>query len=116
MSTNVKPDFTYREDQLLPPLGFLWKTYNKTIINFASGYTFQFQLVRFDGSVVLTKTTGITGYGVDPNVVVEPDTGWWSGLGGARYMIHLTAIDVNGKSRIFRIEDPPTIEIFSAPT
>ncbi len=111
-----QPDFTYREDQLLPPLGFHWKEYVngvETTIDFTvPAHTFTMELVDYDNVKVMEKTTGIDGTNGFPNVIASPEAGDWNGLAGKRYMIILKAYPVGGGGpRIFRPDNPPTIEI-----
>ena len=110
-----RADFTRREDEETP-LTFHLRNSDETTKDLSAGYTFAFYLIRYsDNAVVVSKTTDIEGFASDPNIVVSPEQGWWTGLSG-RYMIHLKYIDGTGHDEFFRLEAAPTIEIIPPPT
>lgn len=103
----------YRADAELPSFAVAWYDNTGTLINFASGYTFELKLVnQSTGTVTLTKTTGITGAATSPNVTVA----WAAGelaVAAAAYRVHLTAT-TGGADRMFRPGDEPTVTIVAA--
>jgi len=109
--------WTYRQDQELPSWACDW--YRKvsgvdTLIDFSSGYTFQVLLVNRDGTIALTKTSGITGAATAPNVTVA----WASGelnITPGLYLLHLKAT-TGGADRIFSPGDLPMVTINATPT
>ena len=110
--------WVYRQDQELPSWSADW--YQKvggvdTLINMASGYTFQVLLVNQSTGVIgLTKTANITGAATSPNIVVA----WAAGelnIAAGNYLMHLKAT-TGGADRLFAPDRLPTITIVATPT
>jgi hypothetical protein len=57
-------------DQELPSTPFVWNDTNGTLIDFSSGYTFTLEISR-NGTIVASKTSGITGAATSPNVIID---------------------------------------------
>lgn len=74
--------YTYRTDQELPTIPVDWRDNANAVVDFSSGWTFTAKLVAVNapGTVVLSKTTGITGAATSPNIVIAPSASDWSGL------------------------------------
>jgi hypothetical protein len=104
----------YRADQDSPSYAVAWSDRDGTLINFSSGYTFEVKLVnRVDGTIGLTKSAGITGAAVSPNITVAWTTGELAAVPPAAYRVHLTAT-TGGADRMFRPGDEPIITIVAA--
>lgn len=73
----------------LPSVAFNWYDGDEALIDFSAGWTFTFTVYR-DTSVVLTKTSGITGAATAPNVVVDWSVGELANLSG-HYLCRLVA-------------------------
>lgn len=114
-------NFVYRQDQDSPPIGFKWLDYNLDMIDFTTDHTFSLQLVTYDGIIQKTQLGsgtggGITGYNVEPNIVVDWDTDFFSDVPVGRYMLHLKATQVSTtKDRYFSLDRLPTLDVIPAP-
>jgi len=73
------------------------------------------ELVADDGTVALTKTSGISGSATSPNVTVTFATDEILALEG-KYQLHLRARDASDKDRFFRPTQWPTVQIVAAPS
>ena len=114
-------DYIYRQDQDGPPIGFRWLDYTKTLIDFSTGWTFELQLVTYDGLIESTvpdaDITGGVGDSVQPNVVISWPANFFSAVPVDQYQIHLKANDVSeGRSRFFSLDRLPTLEVVPALT
>lgn len=106
--------WTYRQDQEVPSFAVTWKDRDGTIINFATGYTFQVLLVNaLTGTIALTKTTNITGAATSPNVTVAWPTGELN-IAAGYYYLHLRAT-TGGADRLFSPAALPEIRITATP-
>ena len=103
----------YRADQEVPSFSVAWYDRDNTLINFATGYTFELKLIAVDGTTIaLTKTTGIAGAATSPNITVAWAVGELNIAVGA-YRAHLTAT-TGGADRMFKPGDEPVITIVAA--
>jgi hypothetical protein len=92
---------TYDLTAELPDLAITWKANDGSIINFSTGYTFTLVLTTRTGSLLLTKTTGITGAATDPNVTVAWAAGEFAALEAGSHLAKLTARHTaSGKDRV----------------
>ena len=68
--------WAYRKDQEAPALTLTWKDYTGAVRDFSSGYTFtaKVALATAPTTIVLSKTTGITGAATAPNITVDWST------------------------------------------
>lgn len=103
----------YRADAELPAFAVAWYDGTGALIDFSSGYTFELKLVaKSDGTVALTKTTGIVGAATSPNVNVP----WAAGdlnVAPGLYTAHLKATNGSG-DRFFAPGSEPSIKILPA--
>lgn len=115
-------NFPYRADQELPAIPVAWYDGDNTLIDFSTGWTFTVKLALQETptTVVLSKTTGITGAATSPNVTIDWSTSDFTGLtaaaGGTTYVWHLVARRTSdSKDRVFRPGRPDTLTLFAAP-
>jgi hypothetical protein len=99
--------FTYRRGQELPGITLTWLDAAGDPIEFIAGYTFRVQLAGPDGTIYLTKTTGIAGGSgtvtitwADGELDLEP--------GAYRLLVTATAA---GFDRAFNPGNPPVVRI-----
>lgn len=95
-----------------PDAVFWWLDYNDALINFSSGYTFTAQILREDDTIVVNKTTGITGAagaGSEPSGTPNLTLAWSNNqidtLAAGRYTLRVVANNTaSGKDRILQLE------------
>ena len=109
----------YYKDQELPALAFNWYDSNGAIIDFSTGWTFIFKLCASatPNVVAFSKTTGVTGAAIAPNVVVDVAVGDFTSLpADTTYNIVLYAKRTSdSKLRVFNAGSPPQTTILTAP-
>lgn len=113
--------WAYRKDQEAPALTLTWKDYTGAVRDFSSGYTFtaKVALATAPTTIVLSKTTGITGAATAPNITVDWSTSDFSGLtadaAGTAYVVHLYARrTVDSKDAVFRPDSLPQFTLYAA--
>ena len=106
-------ELTYVADTENPETHLIWKDSTNTIIDFSTGYTFTVKLTQ-NGDTQLTKTTGIVGYAVEPNIRISWDVDELAITPGV-YLMWVYARDGADRDRVFRPADPPLIRIVPAP-
>jgi hypothetical protein len=118
VSDRIKADFIYRLDQFRPVMPFLWlEVDSDDIIQFATGWTFQLQVVTFENVIALTIPDGqIDGTNTSPNVVVNPVANQWTGLEVGWYQLHLGAWQSDGLPMYLNEGFWPTLELTAVPT
>ena len=107
-------EWVYRQDQEVPSFAVSWADADGDLIDFSAGYTFQVLLVNTAGTIVVTKTSNITGSATAPNVTVA----WAAGelnITPGTYLLHLKAT-TGTSDRIFSPGRLPTISITATPT
>ena len=113
--------YVYRADQELPSMAFDWLDRDGNPIDFSDGWTFalKFAASTKSGTVLATKSSGITGSATLPNVVVDWADGDFDDLSpapaGTIYSLHLVATRTSdGKNRIFNPGNPPLLTLLPA--
>lgn len=114
--------YAYRADQELPAMTFTWQDSAGAVIDFSSGWTFTAKVcaVNTPTTVVLTKTTGITGSASAPNVTIDWDGDELAALPannkGAVYFVYLYARRTSDdKDRVFSPASPPAFRVYTPP-
>lgn len=116
--------YAYRGDQELPSIQINWLDGTGATIDFSTGWTFTAKVVAATAptTVLLTKTTGITGAASSPNVTIDWATTDFAGLAksdsGTRYLIWLYARRAaDSKDRVFDPSgaSPLSFTLFTAP-
>lgn len=115
-------EYVYRKDQELPAIAIEWADRLGAPVAFASGYTFtaKIALATAPSTVLVSKTTGITGADTFPNLTVDFSTTDFSALTaavkGTEYVVHLYARrTADTKDRVFRPAAPVTFTLYPAP-
>lgn len=113
--------YAYRADQELPSMAFDWLDRDGNTIDFSTGWTFAVKITAATapGTVLTTKSTGITGAATLPNVVVDWAAGDFTDLApeaaGTAYIANLVATRTSdGKTRIFAPDNPPHFTLLPA--
>lgn len=76
----------------LPELEFTWEDAVGNIIDFSSpNWSFQLKIGRFPSPAVLTKTSGIQGFAVAPNLIVNWNPGDLNKLTPGVWYLQVTA-------------------------
>lgn len=105
--------YAYRANAELPTFNCAWHDSSGKIIDFSTGHTFEVKLVsKKDGTVVLTKSSGILGFNTNPNVVITWSVGDLNKPTGL-YYLRLKATNIMG-DRYFSPNDEPIIRILPA--
>lgn len=108
--------FTYRADAETPSFAVEWKDADGDLVDFSSGFTFSVELVKAGTTVAsVTKTNGIAGASVSPNVTVAWAAGELAALDGV-YELHLKATDSSSNDRFFSPHRWPTIRVTPVPS
>lgn len=90
-------NFTYHKDQELPSISVLWEAGDGAPMQFATGWTFSLKICLTSApfTIVATKTAGLTGADVFPNVTIDWATTDFSALtatdAGTQYTCYLYA-------------------------
>lgn len=107
---------TYYVGQALPALALEWKDRDSNLIDYSSGWTFRVDLLSSGGTIMASKTTGITGAATSPNVIIDWANTDFDGLSG-NYRVYIKATRTSdSKFRVFNDETLPSIRIVTAPT
>jgi hypothetical protein len=95
------PLVAYMQGAELPDLTIDWEDRNGDPVDFSTGHTFELKLGKPGQAAALTKTTGITGDDVFPNVLVAwASSGELNSLTPGPYKAILTATRTSdGKQR-----------------
>jgi hypothetical protein len=105
---------TLWSDQELPSTPFVWNDRDGNLVDFSSGWTFTFE-VSLNGTIVLSKTSGITGSASSPNVTVDWAVNELAALGAGDYTGRLIARrTADNKDRMF--PGRLTLQVRAAPT
>lgn len=96
----------YIEGADLPDLVITWLDSNDALIDFSSGYNFELKIGQPGKVALVTKTTGIGGFAIAPNVVIAWSTsGELNSLPANVYVAQLKASRIaDGKSRLLTFE------------
>lgn len=113
-------DYTYRQDQAGPPIGFRWLNYRSVLYDFTVGtWVFTLEVVTYDG--LLQKTvedsdiSGSAGSSTDPNVVIDWPIDFFSDVPPDQYMLFLKAVDADSRPYFFSLQRLPTLQVIAAP-
>jgi len=82
---------TYIQGAELPDVEVTWRDSDSSIINFSTGYTFTVRLGQLGQAATLTKTTGITGNNVSPNLLISWSSTEIESLPAATYTMEIIA-------------------------
>ena len=114
--------FDYRKDQEGPAIGVNWAASDGSIYAFASGWTFAAKVcaVSAPTTIIVTKSSGITGADTYPNVSIAWSASDFSTLTasatGVAYVVYLYATrTADSKDFVFRPSDPIRLSLFTAP-
>jgi len=110
--------YEYRADQELPAIPVEWRDADRAVIDFSTGWTFTAKVCAASTptTIALTKTTGITGAGTSPNVLIDWTTTDFSALTPGQHVVHLYARrTADSKDRVFRPSKPITFLLLPAP-
>lgn len=84
----------------LPPAGLTLRDFEKKIIDFSTGWTFELRIRRSQAPVYV-KTTGIVGADTAPNVTIAWDLNELSGFNDELYSCQLWARNPSDRDRVF---------------
>ena len=114
--------YVYRADQELPVSTVEWLDNTGATRDFSAGWTFTAKVCAASAAttVLLSKTTGITGAATLPNITIAWSTTDFSGLSasetGAAYVCHLYARrTADTKDDVFSPGKPISFTLLTAP-
>lgn len=85
----------------LPDAEITWLDSDGDIIDFSSGYTFQVKIGVTGSTALVTKTSGITGFAVAPNIVISWDVDELGTIAVGTYAMDIKAnLTATSKDRI----------------
>lgn len=115
--------YEYRADQELPAIPVEWLDRDGAVIDLSTGWTFtvKIALASAPNTVLVTKSSGITGAATSPNVTVDWSTSDFTTLTpaatGTGYVAHLYARRTSdSKDRVFRPGSPIPFTLYPSPT
>lgn len=85
----------------LPDVGITWYATDGTVIDFASGWTFQVKIGVKGSAALLTKTAGIVGAATAPNITIVWTAGELDAIPSGVYTLQVRATSAS-KDRIFQ--------------
>lgn len=114
--------YEYRADQEGPAIPLEWRDGDGALRDFSTGWTFEARIALATDplTVLVTKTTGITGDDTAPNLVIDWSTSDFSTLtpadAGTIYVVHVYARrTADSKDFGFRPGNPIQFVLYPAP-
>lgn len=91
----------YYKGAELPDAEITWLDADGNVINFSTGYTFQVKIGITGSAAIITKTTGVTGSAVAPNITISWDVDELNTIATGTYNMDIKAnLTATSKDRI----------------